>query len=208
MIKNAIKNEQGLSLVEVLIAVTIMSVISVSIMSYFVSAAEKSSDQSRRVIAANFARLKAAEVRKFFADPDITVPSASGVPLYVPFAATAGGRKLVVTSNAVFANLDSAFRDLFTNLDAASPYKHLFDAEPELNGTVYRYRVEFDDTADTAHDELAVDMGSPSAPGIPVNFLIKTTITVYWTASDVQPAEKPASKFSTSVVTYILKRGE
>ncbi|RAV03500.1 type II secretion system protein [Paenibacillus sp. YN15] len=57
-------DERGISLVEILAAVTIMSIISVTLIGYFVSAMNKSSEQNKRIIAANLARQKAAEIRE------------------------------------------------------------------------------------------------------------------------------------------------
>lgn len=56
-------DERGISLVEILAAVTIMSIISVTLIGYFLTAMNKSSEQNKRIIAANLARQKAAEIR-------------------------------------------------------------------------------------------------------------------------------------------------
>ncbi|MGG1515064.1 type II secretion system protein [Paenibacillus oryzisoli] len=64
--KYAKLGEDGMSLVEILIAVTIMSIISVTLMGYFTSAVDKSAQESRKIIGANLARLKAAELRDAF----------------------------------------------------------------------------------------------------------------------------------------------
>ncbi|XID92591.1 prepilin-type N-terminal cleavage/methylation domain-containing protein [Paenibacillaceae bacterium WGS1546] len=57
-------DERGLTLIEVLAAVTILAIISVTIISYFIAAMERSADESRRIIATNLARMKAAELRQ------------------------------------------------------------------------------------------------------------------------------------------------
>lgn len=67
-VKQIQPNEDGMSLVEILIAVTIMSIISVTLMGYFTSAVDKSAQESRKIIGANLARLKAAELRDTFKD--------------------------------------------------------------------------------------------------------------------------------------------
>ncbi|WP_127587852.1 type IV pilus modification PilV family protein [Paenibacillus koleovorans] len=59
-------NEDGISLVEILIGVTIMAIISTILMGNFTSAMDKSAEESRRIIAANLGRLKVAELRDHF----------------------------------------------------------------------------------------------------------------------------------------------
>ncbi|NHN29573.1 type IV pilus modification PilV family protein [Paenibacillus agricola] len=59
-----LEDQQGISLIEILAAVTIISIISVTMMGYFIAGLNKSADESRRVIAANLARLKAAEIKE------------------------------------------------------------------------------------------------------------------------------------------------
>ncbi|HEY8528438.1 MAG TPA: type II secretion system protein [Paenibacillaceae bacterium] len=58
-----LRNERGFTLVEVLASLTIMALISVTLIGYFVAAIDRSAEESRRVIAINLARLKAAELR-------------------------------------------------------------------------------------------------------------------------------------------------
>jgi prepilin-type N-terminal cleavage/methylation domain-containing protein len=113
--KQVVHNEDGLSLVEILIAVTIMSIISVTLMGYFTSAVDKSAQESRKIIGANLARLKAAELRDYFK---------------TRYDDTIG---IVLASNPKFSgNLSSSGSRLMNNrLDATV-----------INGTTYRYLVE------------------------------------------------------------------
>jgi type II secretory pathway pseudopilin PulG len=74
--RKQMQDESGLSLVEILIAVTIMAIISVTMMGYFIAAMDKSEEESRRIIAANLARQKAAELRNAFQDQYDAVQSA------------------------------------------------------------------------------------------------------------------------------------
>jgi type II secretory pathway pseudopilin PulG len=64
-LRSWLEDQRGLSLIEILGAVTIMSIISVTLMGYFITGLNKSEEQSRRIIAVNLARLKAAEIRQY-----------------------------------------------------------------------------------------------------------------------------------------------
>lgn len=110
-------NEDGMSLVEILIAVTIMSIISVTLMGYFTSAVDKSAQESRKIIGANLARLKAAELRDSF---------KTGY------------------ENTILTQLISSPK--FTG-DLSSNGSEIMKgrlAPTEINGTTYRYLVELD----------------------------------------------------------------
>ncbi|KRE93066.1 hypothetical protein ASG89_06020 [Paenibacillus sp. Soil766] len=114
-LKQVKPNEDGLSLVEILIAVTIMSIISITLMGYFTSAVDKSAQESRKIIGANLARLKAAELRDSFKSGyDDAIVSQ-------------------LTSSPKFAgDLSNNHSDLMKG--RLNP--------TEINGTTYRYLVE------------------------------------------------------------------
>lgn len=113
--KEAMQNEDGVSLVEILIAVTIMSIISVTLMGYFTSAVDKSAQESRKIIGANLARLKAAELRDYFK----TGYDDSIGP--------------ILSSNPKFTG----------NLSSTGSQMMMSRLEPTvINGTTYRYLVE------------------------------------------------------------------
>lgn len=110
-------NEDGMSLVEILIAVTIMSIISVTLMGYFTSAVDKSAQESRKIIGANLARLKAAELRDFFKTgyDDAIVSQLTSSPKFS-------------------GDLSSNGSELMKGRLAST----------EINGTTYHYLVELD----------------------------------------------------------------
>ncbi|MDR6549546.1 type II secretion system protein [Paenibacillus qinlingensis] len=116
-LKQVESNEDGMSLVEILIAVTIMSIISVTLMGYFTSAVDKSAQESRKIIGANLARLKAAELRDVFKTGygDAIVP-------------------LLTSSPKFSGDLSSNGSELMKGRLKAT----------EINGTLYRYLVELD----------------------------------------------------------------
>lgn len=114
--KRPVLNEDGLSLVEILIAVTIMSIISVTLMGYFTSAVDKSSEESHRIIAANLARLKAAELRDGFKNQ-----------------AEYDAVKSVINKHLVYTAKDPNILNGLLN-------------DTIINGTTYRYLVSLDET--------------------------------------------------------------
>ncbi|WP_135553321.1 type IV pilus modification PilV family protein [Paenibacillus cymbidii] len=103
-------DERGISLIEILGAVTILSITSVTLMGYFISGMEKSADASRRNIAANLARLKAAEIRDL-------ARSSSNLNLFA----------------VAFADGES-----YRSGDSL-PIPYDFLQEAKINGTTYRY---------------------------------------------------------------------
>ncbi|WNR42375.1 type IV pilus modification PilV family protein [Paenibacillus roseipurpureus] len=110
-------NEDGMSLVEILIAVTIMSIISVTLMGYFTSAVDKSAQESRKIIGANLARLKAAELRDTFKSGyDEAIASQ------------------LASSPKFTGDLSSNGSDIMKGKLAPT----------EINGTLYHYLVELD----------------------------------------------------------------
>lgn len=193
--KHMLMREDGISLVEILIAVTIMSLITVFIMSYFVQAMEKSADQSRRVIAANLARMKAAELRHVFGE------------------------------KAPFGNLKSALKNglqtVKSNADIPDTLSHLIDSSSDSSGgggegkisfdawdhpdnTTYRYLISFTNVSRVTEVINAI----PDSAGKWDDYVIPVKVTVYWTASEVSEGQLPSSKLSVGYDTYIVKRGE
>ncbi|WP_438448256.1 type IV pilus modification PilV family protein [Gorillibacterium sp. sgz5001074] len=181
-----IRDERGISLVEILIAVTIMAFITATLMGYFMSAMEKSADQSRRVIAANLARLKVAEIRKVFQE-------STKYELLEPFL-NANTHYVKLTSNSVSGLMSSAgVAPLFgPNYIDLSP-------TPAINGTVYHYNLEIDDK-DEGRNLSMEDQMVPSTDL--TDYLISMKVTVYWTAAETAT---PSGAMSTFLESYIRK---
>ncbi|TVY10417.1 type IV pilus modification PilV family protein [Paenibacillus cremeus] len=114
-----ILNEDGISLVEILVGVTIMAIISVTLMGHFLKALDKSAEESRRIIASNLSRLKAAELRDYFKDQYASVETALGSDSYYAFT---GNSEKDHTTRLMLGRLDRTI----------------------VNGTTYRYLVELD----------------------------------------------------------------
>ncbi len=203
--KRKLTEESGITLVEILIAITIMSVVTVTIIGYYFSAMEKSADQSRRVIAANLARLKAAELRKVFQDgssfDDLNVfieqqGLAAGTPGSVTLMSNASVTSAV---NASSTPEEQYVKQLVTSGEVD------FDptSNPPINGTVYRYMIRLDNRDQGRNQELQSAMGSGQQPQ---RYLIATHITVYWTSAEVQSGDVPSGKFAADFQTYLVKR--
>lgn len=120
-IKRRPPDERGVSLVEILIGVTIMAIISVTLMGHFTSAMDKSAEESRRIIAANLARLKAAELRDHFKE----------------------GYEASV--KAVLADSPKYSGDLAEPADSLL-MQNLLNSTV-INGTTYRFMVQLSDSA-------------------------------------------------------------
>ncbi len=165
--KRIANNEDGISLVEILIAVTIMALISVTLMGQFTSAMDKSAEESRRIIAANLARLKAAELRNLFKAQDqfeVLKTKVSSAPHYYKYP---GGTDPV--------------SDLIGNKLIST----------DINGTTYQYRVEFDNTSDGNRKQ---DMDSQLTNT--EEFLARMLVTVYW-AGDATSESLPPRTSTT-----------
>lgn len=151
LLAGLLQDERGFTLVEVLIAVTIMSIISTTIMGYFITAMEQSAEQNRRIIAANLGRFKISELREYS------------------------------KKHEKFQDLRSAITDLSKDQQLSltkDSQSKIFDKsllQPSVvNGTTYRYKVDF-----------AKDSSLPSA------YLARMIVTVSWALSGNLEA-KPA----------------
>lgn len=157
-----LKEQRGFSLVEVLGAVTIISIISVTMMSYFIAGLNQSADESRRIIAANLARMKAAEIKESLA------PYAA----YEPFARV----------------LSPGVNRFVSDAELPAGYRNRMLLEPDqINGSSYRYILTFNSTVDTRGKQLD-DLMSFSPPS---EYLRGMSITVSWDNQSV-PVPLPA----------------
>lgn len=174
-----VRDDKGLTLIEILVAVTIMSIISVTIMSYFVAAIERSTEENRRIIAANLARLKVAEIRDMAKQYTLD-PARSNYHYIVDYFS--GSTDLVIDHDVIHA--------LFTTGDYAGI------VEPEtINGTTYYYEITFSKTNVRMSELDLLGMGSSD------NYLLNMLMKVSW--SDAM-STKPAKE--TVVDSYIVDR--
>jgi type II secretory pathway pseudopilin PulG len=148
--------------VEILAAVTIMAVISVTLMGYFVSAMNKSTEQNKRIIGSNLARQKAAEVREFYRANSLSYQS-----LQAAFSPSTPVREFDETSGNAFINAG-------------------FLSPMEINGTQYRFKVKVDNN-NLRRTELSL---LTSAPEQVDRYVLNLLISVYWGADASYEAQK------------------
>ena len=149
----SIKDQHGLSLIEILIAVTIMSIISVTIMGYFVTAMDRSADENRRIIAANLARLKTGELREMGKKSDFPASVAAGQSNYQSLL-----DELTAVSERIYSEA----------APFPGPHGTLLDPTEVINGTVYSYKAVLD------------KVYRPGTDASIANYLLRLRVTVYW----------------------------
>lgn len=150
-------DERGMTLIEILIAVAVMSVISVSIMGVFTAAAERSAEQNRRLIAASLARQKIAELRLVSRLNDMAPPAAN---FDVLLNGLSGAAELVHSADDPLP----------------SPHGSLLDPVT-INGTEYRFTAVFSRTAPPDWSALMAALGGGDA-------LLRVQLTVSWSGGD------------------------
>lgn len=167
-----IANERGLSLIEILMAVTMMSIISVTIMGYFVNAVERSADENRRIIAANLARLKTAEIREMAKKTDMAVPLSNYQVLLSGLSASTERK---YTKDAQFP----------------APYHRLLDSQT-INGTAYT----FEATLDKLYRTELVSQMAGSADG----YLLRLRVSVSWQDGAMSQTAANATTIDTYII--------
>lgn len=183
--RRKLADESGLTLIEILIAVSIMGIISVSLMGYFLSAMEKSAEENSRIIASNLARLKAAEIRK-----ELQTKTE-----FDNFASWLGSAEMIgkdIHSADQFIEVPSE--------EERSMYQGWMQSTT-INGTQYRYTLKFAtegplDDGKSREEILKTLMSKPDA------YEIRMIVQVHWAGDQAKPAK------STHVDTYIVNRGE
>lgn len=151
-----LSDERGISIVEILLAVTIMSIISVSVMGYFTAAVERSAEESRRVIAASLARMKVAELRQASLLENDMEPGRDNYDVIAGLIPGGG--------EAVFS----------ANDPLPAPHEHLLDPQ-EINGTTYRFTAVLDRVYP---DDFRIEAQYPD------RVLVRLRLTVSWEDGD------------------------
>jgi type II secretory pathway pseudopilin PulG len=168
----SMEDQSGLSLIEILGAVTIISIISITMMGYFIAGLNKSADESRRIIAANLARLKAAEIREILK--------------------TSTGYKRFAQALAPGVNTfkkDTELPDDYRNLQ-------LLEMD-NINGSIYRFIVSIRKDSGVRSSQMAGLMNSSS----PSDYLLDMSITVYWdNRTDSMPLPTKSTTIDTYLV--------
>ncbi|WP_040952336.1 type IV pilus modification PilV family protein [Gorillibacterium massiliense] len=183
-------DERGLSLIEVLMAVTIMAIISIVVMSYFVSAMEKSADESRRIIAINLARQMQQEVRRVAADPNVFNELTNQVS-----SAPAPSHSIILTPLTLDSN---SLKNAFMTKDASGAEVSRL-AGQELNGTEYRFRISLEPT----HTLDTLKFGLTDAKA---KKLLRMKTTVYWQIPEsAVETQEPSARMSASLDSYLVQ---
>lgn len=146
-------DERGMTLIEILVAVSILAMISVSIMGVFTAAAERSAEQNRRLIAASLARQKMAEFRQMSRSADMSPPSTNYRILLGMFGGVA---ELVFSAESPLP----------------APYGGLLDPVV-INGTTYRFLATLDKTYPTDWADRMAGLGGHDE-------LLRLKMTVFW----------------------------
>lgn len=148
-----IADERGMTLIEMLIAVSIMAIISVSVMGVFTAAAERSAEQNRRLIAASLARQKMVEFRQMSRVADMAPPATN----YRTLLGTFGGATQL---------------DYSADTPLPHPYDGLLDPVV-INGTTYHFLAKLDKTYPTDWADRMAGLGGH-------DLLLRLRITVFW----------------------------
>jgi len=179
--RGLLTDERGLTLVEVLAAITILAVITVTLISYFVAAMERSADESRRIIAANLARMKAAELRQMVKDKDLD---------------SAGNYKLFTKNDPDLLQSDLQLTtSLFPDNFSSSKYSDILN-DSEINGTTYKYAIYLNPNGVSART-TAVQLKVSDYR----DYLLPVRILVYWEGDGSKAAK------TTTLDSYLIERG-
>jgi len=184
--RNTLTDERGVTLVEVLAAVTILAVISVTIIGYFIAAMEKSADESRRIIASNLARLKTAELRQMVKQTDLDPSGQSNFKLMRALVNPPGSSVRLTEQNF----LGGPFAVYGAMLEPTV-----------INGTAYHYTVLLNSEGSSAarSDVLTGRMDGDSG-----KYLVPITVQVSW---DSAAADPPRRGKMTMLNAYLTDRG-
>lgn len=191
------RNEHGFTLIEILVAVTILSIVSLAFMGYFVTAMERSADNNHRTIAANLARLKAEELKEAFRQP---LPTGGRYETYYAQLVEEmppGAYALIMSADA---NAGQGVAGMFKGM--LDPHLPIDEAGGSVHSTLYRYQVEISNRS----DERLQQLNAANQFLFPLRMeesLLRMVVTVFWqTAEDGSPV---ATK-SVSLDTYLIGR--
>ncbi|GEM_PF-622806 len=188
------KGEAGFTLIEIMVAATVLAVVSLSFMGYFVTAMERSADNNHRIIAANLARMKAEELKEAFRTP---APAGSLDPTRYSQLVQALSPGTVLTVQREQANAGHGAMALFNGL--LEPYTPVDEEGGSVQATVYRFQVKIDRASDGRLETLN-DANRPIFPLYMERSLTRMIVTVYWGAAD---DGSPAASKSVALDTYL-----
>jgi prepilin-type N-terminal cleavage/methylation domain-containing protein len=197
--RRLVGNQQGFSLIEVLAAMTILSIISVSLMAYFLQGLDMTKDQHQRVIASHFAKKKMDELREHFLNND------NYDKLY-DYMSTLSEPMIVFNDHQTVKN-HGTIADL-TSIEFKAVMEDCLDLVM-LDSTPYQYllevdkRLEMDIDGDGVNELTRMGQLNQMSSSDTSSRIIKATLTVYWS-----PTENltPAAKDRISMEFYLNER--
>jgi hypothetical protein len=175
-------NSYGLSLVEVLLSVSLMSFITLSVMGYFIQSVESSAEDSRRIVAIKLAKLKANEIRSLLAGEH--------------------------TAIGELPNLRIRHQDLMYNLtDELEPFREIgltnvLAPEIGINKVDYHYIFDFVPVNQAKYAETFQSFTQGTSPFQAKDYIMKLRVTVFW--GQKPDTTVPIKKKSTFVDTYVV----
>jgi prepilin-type N-terminal cleavage/methylation domain-containing protein len=196
---DSVKNQKGFSLIEILAAMSILSIITVSLLAYFLQGIDISENQHQRVIASQYAKMKINELRDHFK----VTGNYSKLHHYV----------YQQSDLIILFNDHTSIKNNWTIADIPSQDMRaaLLNRlnSTQLDSSNYRYLLEIDRTTSEDRNGDGVDeqtrkgkLDDLNQVDISTSFL-KARLIVYWSSSENLI---PVAKDSVSVDFYITAR--
>lgn len=193
--RSMLGHQSGVSLVEVLVSVTILSFVSLTIMGYFIQSVESSSEDSRRIVAIKLAKEKVEQLRVQLRDDAQTMNRLS---IFDPLQAEES--ILRVSVNDVQSPSPENDRSILNQLEILRTIR----SETNINGVEYHFLVDFypDQQPQFAGQFERFTQGT--AVNTAGGYLCKFRLTVYWgvAAGDIDQISKRKSVFLDSYVVF------
>jgi type II secretory pathway pseudopilin PulG len=191
--KSMLNNQVGLSLVEVLLSVSIMSFVSLTVMGYFIQSVESSSEDSRRIVAIKLANMKVEQIRETLKDESYVFSKLSVMnPLY------SGERSIRITETRLNAPVLSPDLQQLESI----PFDSILLTEKNVNGVDYRYILDLYADEQKQFSDSFSRFTQGDSSNSPLDYLLKFRLTVYW--GDDEMMTTPSKKMSTYLDSYIM----
>jgi len=190
-----LQNQKGLSLVEVLLSVVILSFISLSIMGYFVQSVESSTEDSRRIVAIKLADQTVKQIRNYLADKKNELKDLS------VFNSSDSEKSIFVSEKMMTESSFGADLEILKGINFSS----VIHSDKNINGIDYHYMVEFLPGVQSAFSDSYQSFTVGDATTSANLSLLKFRVIVFW---GVPENTKPplSEKKSISLDSYVVFR--
>jgi Tfp pilus assembly protein PilV len=185
-------NESGLSLVEVLVSVSIMSFISLTIMGYFIQSVEYSAEDSRRMVAIKLAKQKIEQLQSNWADD---IDAFKKLSIMNPLL---DSKRTVLVSPKLLA---SGSRDENLRWIAETNAADLLKSERQINNVDYHFMIELSADTQSQYKQTFNRLTQGRSLQLPNDYLIKMRVIVYW---GDEKDERPPQQMSTYLDSYVI----